>query len=255
MLKITEKVNIVKIGSDSINDNNLTKIIDDAKKWEKETGEKFIFISSGAVKLGKDRVIESGKEKDDFSKSSLTSIGQKFLMKQYGEFLGDNELVGEILIDDFTCEKHLSETLKNLLENDIWIIINHNDTLHPDELNNVSDKSDNDKNTVYISKLFNNFFEKYFFIKRVIYLTNFNGLLDEKKQTVKGGKIDSEESKNYYRNFVEKNKSDSGTGGMESKLDCGFEVLEYGVEESIISNAKNGLECLRDLGKSTRFKK
>jgi len=41
-----ENINIVKIGSDSINEQNLRKIIDDAKKWEKQTGEKFIFISS-----------------------------------------------------------------------------------------------------------------------------------------------------------------------------------------------------------------
>jgi len=46
-----ENINIVKIGSDSINQNNLEKIIADAKKWEEKTGEKFIFISSGAVKL------------------------------------------------------------------------------------------------------------------------------------------------------------------------------------------------------------
>ena len=248
-----QNINIVKIGSDSINDYNLEKIIDDAKNWEKQTGEKFIFISSGAVKLVKDRVEESWKNVEDFSKSSLACIGQKFLMKQYWNILWENLLVWEILIDDFADEKHLSETISNLLINDAWIIINHNDTLHPDELNNVSEKSDNDKNTVFVSKIFNKFLKKYFKIKRVIYLTNTNWLLDENKKTVLGWKINSEEDKNYYRNFVEKSKSNSWTGWMESKLNCGFEVLKNWAKEAIISNAKEWLECLLNWKKSTKF--
>ena len=248
-----ENVNIVKIGSDSINENNLEKIIEDAKKWEKQTWEKFIFISSGAVKLWRDRVEESWKNVEKFCKSSLACIGQKFLMKQYWNILWKNLLVWEILIDDFADEKHLSETISNLIINDVWIIINHNDTLHPDELNNVSEKSDNDKNTVFVSKIFNKFLKKYFKIKRVIYLTNTNWLLDKNKNTVLGWNINSEDDKNYYKNFVEKTTSNSWTGWMESKLNCGFEVLENWVKEAIISNAKEWLECLLNWKKSTKF--
>ena len=41
---------------------------------------------------------------------------------------------------------------------------------------------------------------------------------------------------------------------MESKLNCGFEVLEYWVKEAIISNAKEWLKCLKDdFELSTRF--
>jgi glutamate 5-kinase len=65
----------------------LKKIISDAKKWEVKTGEKFIFISSGAVKLGKNRILETLKKVEDFSKSALASIGQKYLMKQYLDIL------------------------------------------------------------------------------------------------------------------------------------------------------------------------
>jgi len=78
-----------------------------------------------------------------------------------------------VLIDDYADEKHLSDTLNNLLNNDIWIVINHNDTLHSTELGNVCDKNDNDKNTVFISKLFNKFLKEKI-IKNVIYLTNTN---------------------------------------------------------------------------------
>jgi glutamate 5-kinase len=181
----------------------------------------------------------------------LASIGQKYLMKQYLDILWDNKLVWEILIDDYADEKHLSKTIKNLLKNDVWIIINHNDTLHPDELNNVSEKSDNDKNTVFIAKIFNKYLD--IEIKRVIYLTNSNWLLDKEKNTVLGWKISSENDKNYYMNFVEKDKSNSWTGWMESKLDCSFKVLEYWIWEAIISNAKNWLECLVENSDNSRF--
>jgi len=278
-----QSVNIVKIGSDSINKNNLEKIIEDAKKWEEQTWEKFIFISSWAVKLWKDRVIESWKNVEDFSKSSLASIGQSYLIWLWDENSLNEKLVWEILLDDylnkeyiekiwienkdilsrikhslnfvanilnFRKNKKLAQTLIDNLQNDVWSIINHNDALSDEELNKVSSKTDNDKNTVYISKILQ---DTKYEIKRVIYLTNTNWLLDKNKETVLGWKINSEEDKNYYRNFVETSKSNSWTGWMKSKLNCGFEVLGYWVKEAIISNAKKWLECLLNWKKSTKF--
>jgi len=250
-----EYVNIVKIWSEGINNKNLMKIIIDSREWKEKTWEKFIFISSGAVFLWKDRVSTTWKSIKNFSISALASIWQRFLMRGYWNLLWEKELVWEVLIDDYADEKHLTNTLYNLLENDVWIIINHNDTLHPTELNSVLEKNDNDKNTVFISELFNNFFKKKVVVKRVIYLTNTNWLLDKEKNTVLGWKISSENDKSYYMNFVEKDKSNSWTGWMESKLDCSFKVLEYGVWESIISNAKKWLECLSKKWNYTIFKK
>jgi len=246
-----EQINIIKIWSDSINEKNLEKIIKNAKIWEEKTKEKFIFISSWAVKLWKDRVKEAWKNIENFSKSALASIWQKYLMRQYQEFLWKKELIWEILIDDFADEKHLAKTIENLLKNNVWIIINYNDTLHSDELNNVSEKSDNDKNTVFVTKVLKKYLD--IDIKRVIYLTNTNGLLDKNKKTVLGWKICLEKDRDYFKSFVEKNKSDSWTGWMESKLNCGFEVLEYWVWETIIANARDWCECLEGNGKYTRF--
>ena len=104
-----EKVNIVKIGSDSINENNLKKIISDAKKWEKSTWEKFIFISSWAVKLWKDRVQESWKNIEDFSKSSLASIWQNILMQKFDKFSWNEKLVWEILLDDYVNKEYIEK--------------------------------------------------------------------------------------------------------------------------------------------------
>ncbi len=271
-----QSVNIVKIGSDSINENNLEKIIEDAKKWENETWEKFIFISSWAVKLGKDRVEKSWKNFEDFSKSSLATIGQSYLMQLWDKISQKEKLVWEILLDDYLNkeyiekiwienkdilsrikhslnfvanilnsrkDKKLASTLVENLQNDVWSIINHNDALSDEELNKVSSKTDNDKNAVYISKVLQDTNVK---VKRVIYLTNTNWLLDRDKKTILGWKINSQNDKNYYKNFVEASKSNSWTWWMESKLNCGFEVLEYWAKEVIISKAKQWLECLKD---------
>ena len=97
-----ENVNIVKIGSDSINELNLEKIISDAKGWEKKTWEKFIFISSGAVKLGKDRVLETWKNINNFSKSSLATIGQGLLMNLFDRISWEEKIVWEI--SGFLCD-------------------------------------------------------------------------------------------------------------------------------------------------------
>ena len=136
------------------------------------------------------------------------------------------------------------------IKNDVWSIINHNDALSDGELNNLSDKTDNDKNTIYISEILE---QTNYDVKRVIYLTNTNWLLDENKNTVLGWKINSEENKNYYRSFVKDDKSSSWTGWMGSKVDCSFEVLKYWVEESIIANAKDWLNCLKSDVSCTKF--
>ncbi len=281
---MVENLNIVKIGSDSINEKNLEKIIEDAKAWEKDTKEKFIFISSWAVKLGEERVLESWKNSGNFSKSSFTTIGQQFLMQMYDNLSWKEKLVWEVLLDDYLNEefilnliwnkdrlnlvqnfskkfislvqskkdKKLVQTLLDNLWNDVWSIINHNDALSDEELSKVSSKTDNDKNAVYIAKILQDTSVK---VKRVIYLTNTNWLLDENNKTVLGWKIKSEEDKIYYKNFLREEKSNSWTGWMKSKLDCSFKVLDYWVKEAIITNAKNWLECLENSKNSTKFYK
>lgn len=63
-----EKVNLVKIGSDSMTEENLKKIIVDAKNWEEQTGEKFMFVLSWAMKYWKEAIIQANKDVQDFLK-------------------------------------------------------------------------------------------------------------------------------------------------------------------------------------------
>ena len=147
-------------------------------------------------------------------------------------------------------DKKLQDVLIENLKNDVWSIINHNDALSDDELNNISDKTDNDKNTIYISEILQN---SNIEVQRVIYLTNTDWLLDENKNTVLGWIIKSEEDEKYYKNFVKTWTSSSWTGWMESKVDCGFNVLKKWAKEVIIANAKNWLSCLKNNLECSKF--
>ncbi len=249
-----EKVNIVKIGSDSLNESNLTCIIKDALSWEKEFWEKFLFVSSGAVKMWKKRVKEIQWSDKSFEKSVLAAIGQQFLMQMYDRISWVRKLVWEILIDDFANEEYLAKSLSNMIKNDVWPVVNYNDCLHWGELMNVSNKTDNDKNTVFLSKIFQTHLATKVRIERIIYLTNTAWLLDNNNKTVTWWKVIFEEDKGYYRGFVKKlAQSESWTWGMWSKIECWLEVLDYGVKESIISHAESWLSCLKFKNKCTTF--
>jgi hypothetical protein len=54
------------------------------------------------------------------------------------------------------------------------------------EVMQLSKKADNDQNAVLVAKLLNESIQKYAVrVKRVIFLTNTNGILDANNQTVK----------------------------------------------------------------------
>ena len=249
-----EKVNIVKVGSDSINQRNIKGIIGDALNWEEEKWEKFLFVSSGAVKMWKQRVKSIWEDENLFKKSVLASIGQQFLMEMYDRTSWTKKLVWEILIDDFADEEYLASSLINMIENNVWPIINYNDSLHGNELLNVSNKTDNDKNTVFISQLIQTYLSTKIQVEKVIYLTNTPWLLNKSGETVDWGTIEYPNEKDYYRGFVEKDfQSIAGTGWMESKVNCSFEVLDYGAKQAIIANASHGLKCLKEEGDFTSF--
>ncbi|USN58181.1 MAG: hypothetical protein H6767_07825 [Candidatus Peribacteria bacterium] len=66
-------------------------------------------------------------------------------------------------------------------------MVNHNDATSSKELSALTTKTDNDKNTIFLCKNVEKYREqKQVRVKRVIYLTNTDGLLDEQEQTVKG---------------------------------------------------------------------
>lgn len=275
-----QNINLVKIWSDSINESNLIKLLYDINTYEQETKERFIIISSWAVKLWKNKVLEKWWKIESLSTSSLASIWQQYLVQMYDR-LSWEKLVWQVLLDDYINtdyintfiekvrdkpilkkfankilwlvseqkDKHLAYTIWDLVRNQVLVIINHNDTTSNDELKNLSSKTDNDKNTVHITDVINNYsHEIWIIVHRVIFLTNTNWLLDENQNTVIWWivNLDDDSSKEKYLNHVESKKSNAWTWWMESKVECSFEVLRKWAKESIISNSASWLDCLED---------
>ena len=117
---------------------------------------------------------------------------------------------------------------------------------------------DNDTNVLRVTNFINNYSmnDK---INRIIYLTNTNWILDATWNTLIGGTARSLEEVNSLWNelssYIHTDTSHSGTWGMQSKLDSGIACLENWAQEIIISNAKNGLDCLHsDFDKATKIK-
>lgn len=145
-------------------------------------------------------------------------------------------------------DKHLVELLKNNIKNDVLSIVNHNDAMSSLELNNITNATDNDKNAVELSKKIK--------LKRVIYLSNTNGLLDMNDNTITWWSIVDEFDKERYRKNIRIwERSKHWTGGGDSKLECCFDVLENSVWESIWANVSSGLSCLYENDNCTKFTK
>lgn len=284
-----QDVNVVKIGSDSVNENNVMKLLDDIKRYEQETWESFVIISSWAVALWRQELEKRWKDPSNFSSAALSAIGQQFLMQMYDKISWKDTIVGQILLDDYINwqylsqiwermwdfgeinskvkkmllklyrfvnkdkDSHLVQTMAGMIKNKVLVIINHNDATSSEELKNMSSKVDNDKNTVHISKVVADYGNEIWIrVKRVIILTSTAWLLDINGNTVLWWEVNIDDLGKYL-SYVNIQKNASWTGGMWSKVESSFKVLKYWVEESIITAANTGLDCLSDKNISTHF--
>ena len=289
-------INLVKIWSDSIVDNwsntlredVINKLISDILLLREQTWEKFILLTSWAVAKWKTLVEEPYK----FSKSSLASIWQHRVVWLYDRLIWNKNIVSQILIDDKYNEKifhstakanwirfddnfkkllelvredndkHLLKTIIDWVKNDVLTIVNYNDSMSSTELDNLSNKSDNDQNTVFLSKLINaHSDETGYQISNVSFLTNTNWLLDKENKTVSGynfrdvnDELEFLRIKKHLLKYIKNGTSNWWTWWMTSKISSWLECLKYWVNDIIISNSKYGIHNL-DNTKYTKITK
>ena len=284
-----KEVNLIKIWSDSITDTNAKKMLDDIEKQYKKTWEQSIVISSWSVVLAKKYLWWERASK--MSKSALSTIWQIQLMHMYTK--QSNKVVAQLLLDDYVNRDyvdnkmeqidipnqyvtfarkvaynildlvhknknlHLLRVLEEHVRNDVLAILNHNDGMSSVELSALTLHADNDQNTVFISEIVNKYKKEISFrIKRVIFLTNTCWILDENWETVLWWEIETNKSDMYekkYRGYVHNWGSTWWTGWMWSKISSGIKCLKYGVDEVIIANATEGLDCISHRENSTIF--
>jgi len=203
-------------------------------------------------KYSKNKILSQILLDDYVSRNYVESMLEKFLWgRRFWKKL-ERFVIDFLLFLNKNKDKHLADLLIENFNNDLLSIINHNDALSSNELNNLSDKTDNDKNVIHISEALSRYSDV--IIKRVIFLTNTDGVLDENKNRVSGNMNikDIWIEREKYLAYVHTKDSENGTGWMESKINSALDCLEFGVIEGVIANAEKWLDFL-DTSEATKF--
>jgi len=175
-----------------------------------------VIVSSGAVGIGKGQ-LKNVKltDADELQKKQImSSVGQPQLLRLWqraGEETGLTMAQCLLTRRDFTNaeqEQEMQQLFTQMLEAKIVPIVNENDFLAPEEL----DFSDNDQLATFVAGMLK--------AKRLILLSNVNGLYDGNPNNVKSKIIHIVKDIRAVQGYVQEQKSEGGLGGMRSKLDA-----------------------------------
>jgi glutamate 5-kinase len=253
------KTVVIKIGTNAIlNDENeidesvikaLSKGIVDIRK----NGWNVLLVSSGAVGAAKKEF--SAEKLGKITKTEVSQIrsavGQPMLMKQYRkEFEKYGVPVAQCLVtrSDFASRErqlNMRNILEKMFRGGILPIANENDFLTPEEL----DFSDNDQLASFFTGMLQ--------ADLLILLSNVSGLFTGHPEDADSKKIDVvDEITPKIEECVSKKKSDSGLGGMQSKINAAKLIGQLGIEmvlassreKEVIQKITSGKKC------GTRFR-
>lgn len=209
----------------------LDNIVSEASALTRE-GKEVILVTSGAIATGKTITKLEGKEELAI-KQAYAGIGQHILMGIYNKYARKHKqkIIAQTLLTypDLDSKKrsdYLKNTFQVYFQNKIIPIINENDTIAVDEIK----FGDNDKLSALVAKELN--------ADLLLILSNIDGLYkDYKTKKQKLIEIVKEITPTIER-LAKKEKNDSGTGGMKSKLDAAGLTTQAGIV-TIVSNGIN----------------
>jgi len=213
---------VVKIGSSTLTSgtNELSKaqIVDLVGQIAhlKQNGYQLILVSSGAMAAGLEALRYPELPKFIPAKQMLAAVGQPRLMKIYSDLFGlFNLTVAQVLLtrldlSDRTRYLNARNTLEALLAQDLIPIINENDTVATEEIR----VGDNDNLSALVSNLIE--------ADLLIMLTDKEGLFtadpDRDKNAVLITEVTGERIPDYLKKAAGKSSSETGTGGMYTKI-------------------------------------
>ncbi|MDD2487389.1 MAG: hypothetical protein PHS92_03395 [Candidatus Gracilibacteria bacterium] len=189
-------------------------------------------VTSGAVGLGKSIVPRLEGYSDIAYKQTCAGVGQTKLIKEYSNaFAGYDISVSQILCThaDFH-NKIRSNSLKNVFEyyfrSRILSIINENDLLTKEELTLVKSTSENDNLGFHVARLVE--------ATEYMVITNTNGVYTGDPANPESVRIPILNEISNELLEASKSKSNSGTGGMHSKLKVAKESLNSGMRMHVL---------------------
>lgn len=229
---------ILKIGSSSLVDEKLNikaDVLDELMHSFKnllDKGIELCLVSSGAIALGRGELGLKKKPTEMALKQACAAIGQAKLMEYYNEAAKKYGIVcGQILVnhDDFQVRnrlKFLEQSLETMLKNKVIPIINENDVLAVEEIK----VGDNDTLSSLLVPAIN--------ADLLILFSDIDGLFDKNPKEFSDAKFISTVDKideSIYK-MVGVNKSNVGTGGMETKLNAAI-ITTQALGNMIICNS------------------
>lgn len=196
-------------------------------------GRELIFVTSGAMGVGVNKLGLAGRPKDTPSRQAVATVGQCELMFIYDKLFGEyGQTVGQLLITKGDTEHterrgNLMNTLQKMLEYRVLPIINENDSVAVEEIADIF--GDNDRLSAIVAKLLH--------ADALILLTDYNGLYSANPR---------ENPQAQPIPFVEKitpeifalageRGSRRGTGGMVTKLQAADLATQAGIPAVIMS--------------------
>lgn len=213
---------VIKIGSSSLTrDGNplnielIQKLADQVATLYK-SGVEVVIVSSGAVASGKE-ILKTTK--DDLINDQIAAIyGQNYLMDAWNKAFAKHQIpVGQVLFSEDDLKKPNTPIIMGMKHG--IQIINANDAINDSEMKEYLLSSDNDKLSGHIAKFVN--------ADTLLLLTDVNGVIDN------NGNVISEMYPGVEVSLL--GKSSVGTGGMNSKVNVGFDCAQNNIRTVIAS--------------------
>ena len=216
-------------------------------------GKEIVIVSSGARIAGVAAINKWMRKEDLNYKQALCAIGQVELMNAYKRVFNKADLtIAQMLLtnDDFEFENrtlNIRNTLFTLLDENVIPIINENDTVCTTEIS----IGDNDSLAALTARLWN--------ADLLLMLSDIDGVYTKNPKDNNDAELIKtvEDVDELEKNIETGNKSDFGTGGIQTKIKAAKTVNDYGIP-MILTNGKQKdiiTSLLNDDGKATLFMK
>ncbi|MDA9718852.1 glutamate 5-kinase [Betaproteobacteria bacterium] len=228
---------VVKIGTavltnnkNAVCDRMINTLASQISTLQKE-GFKIIIVSSGAIAAGVHRMGWKQKPKKISHLQAAAAVGQVSLVETYEkEFKKNGLTTAQVLItgEDFSSRKRYlnsKATFETLLNENILVIVNENDTVSTDEIK----VGDNDTLAASIATAIQ--------ADLFVILTDQKGLFTEnptsssKAELIQSVDVDDK----TLSQVASKSHSEFGTGGMETKINAARIVARLGIDTIIAS--------------------
>ena len=228
---------VVKIGTSVITNNKnavcermISVLASQIATLQKE-GFKVIIVSSGAIAAGVHRMGWKQKPKKISHLQAAAAVGQVSLVEAYEkEFKKNGLTTAQVLItgEDFSSRKRYLNsraTFETLLNENILVIVNENDTVSTDEIK----VGDNDTLAASIATTIQ--------ADLFVILTDQKGLFTENPTSSSQAElihsVDADDE--MLSRVASKSHSEFGTGGMETKIKAARIVARLGIDTIIAS--------------------